>query len=141
MKNKLLLLFVLLFLFSCTPQKRLQRLLKHHPELLQKDTIYLKDTIITKAIQIDTNFIFVNDTFFIEKEKFKIELIKKDKIIYLKAESKADTIYINKPYAVEKIIYKNENKFNIKNKNILFLLLLIVLLVFIYRILIMIFKN
>ena len=40
--------FILIFICSCSPQKKLQRLIKKHPELLTQDTLNLiiHDTII-----------------------------------------------------------------------------------------------
>jgi len=104
--KKILLIVSVLFLAACSPQKQLARLLKKHPELLQKDTIYYKDTFFVPEIKLDTFFKINFDTIFFEKENLKIQLIKNDSIIYLKATKQTDTIFIEKKIPIEKIIYK-----------------------------------
>jgi uncharacterized membrane protein YidH (DUF202 family) len=100
-------------LLSCSPQKRLNKLLKHHPELLQKDTFFFRDTIITKSYALDTVFSAKFDTITINKENTKIQLVKYDSLIYLTLDQQADTIKIEKKIEVDKIIYKTEKKTNI----------------------------
>ena len=57
---KVTILFLLLyFLFSCTPQRRLNRLLTNHPELLEKDTIIVRDTVVVQNYNYDTTTIIV----------------------------------------------------------------------------------
>ncbi|MBC8436719.1 hypothetical protein H8D85_00180, partial [bacterium] len=61
---KVTILFSLLyFLFSCTPQRRLNRLLTNHPQLLEKDTIIVKDTVVVQNYNYDTTTIIrLHDT-------------------------------------------------------------------------------
>ncbi len=138
--KKLIYIFLLLILVSCTPQKRLQRLLNHHPELIQIDTIFYKDTILINEVKLDTIFENNFDTIFFEKENIKIQLIKKDSLIYLSAKKITDTIFINKSFPVEKIIYKQE-PFKFKNIHIFYFLLIIVILLLFSRILELIIKR
>ncbi len=53
-----LLATILLFLFlaSCTPQKRLDRLIKNHPELSKEDTVYTTRGIDIPGFHLDTTF-------------------------------------------------------------------------------------
>lgn len=68
----LLMLLSALFLFSCTPAKRLSKILKENPNLIETNdtTIYLK------TVNVDTTFIFNKisnvDTFYIKDIKTKI---------------------------------------------------------------------
>jgi hypothetical protein len=39
---------------SCSPQKKLNRLIKKHPELMVMDTIVVRDTIIIEDFVVDT---------------------------------------------------------------------------------------
>jgi hypothetical protein len=56
-------LILLLLLFSsCSPEARLNRLVKNNPHLLVKDTIVVKDTIKIKGSVRDSTFIFSKDT-------------------------------------------------------------------------------
>jgi hypothetical protein len=43
-----------LLVFGCSPQKKLQRLVKKHPELIKLDTIIIRDTIIIEDFVVDT---------------------------------------------------------------------------------------
>ena len=106
--KKIFVMILLFSLFGCTPQKRLQRLLKHHPELLQKDTVTVKDTFVINRTQFDTIVNAHFDTINIEKERVKIQLIKKDSLIYINAVTPGDTIVIEKKIFVDKIIYPTE---------------------------------
>ena len=63
MKKVLLIPIMLLILFTaCTPQKRLTRLIKHHPELVKTDSekitafIHYKDSTKIHGVDLDTNF-------------------------------------------------------------------------------------
>ena len=49
-----LLPIIFLLVLACSPQKRLDRLIKNHPELLAKDTVKITDTLQVPAIEIDT---------------------------------------------------------------------------------------
>jgi len=70
MKIYFILLTLSFLLFSCSPQKRLHRLVKKHPELTRVDTIKIQDTIIVPGIKTDTVFSssLLNDTVTITKE-------------------------------------------------------------------------
>ena len=45
---------LILFLSSCSPQQRLQRLLKKNPQLIELDTIRVIDTVIIDNYTYDT---------------------------------------------------------------------------------------
>jgi len=97
----------LIFFCSCSPIKRLHRIIKKHPYLLnQVDTIYINDTVITKQIKIDTAFLSDFDTITITKENIEIQLIKHNDTIYLTEILKADTIVRRIPIEITKIINK-----------------------------------
>ena len=49
-------LFLVLILASCTPQRQLARLLARHPELKRDSIIVIHDTIITPYVQSSTVF-------------------------------------------------------------------------------------
>ena len=101
-------LLILLLVVSCTPQKRMQRLLRKHPNLISvvdrdttiRDTIIEKDTFISKEYK--DSFIINRDTVIethrviVEriKDKFRV-IVKPDTIIAL------DTIYYTKEVKVK----------------------------------------
>jgi len=55
--RSLLIIIVISLAFGCSPQKRLHRLVKKHPELLQLDTIVVRDTIVIEDYVHDTTTI------------------------------------------------------------------------------------
>lgn len=96
---------------SCSPQKRLQSLLKHHPELLQSDTLTIRDTIYTNPITIDTVFVTRTvDTILVTKENLTTQVIRHNDTIFILSKYNGDTIYIEKQIPIEKIkIIKPDN--------------------------------
>ena len=96
-------LLIALLLFSCTPQKRLARLVKKHPELIRVDTVTVTDTftVITPRTQIDTFYSIKQliDTVRLEKENLRVLTYLKNDTIYLDA--KCDTIVIEKVRTVK----------------------------------------
>ena len=49
-------LFLVLILASCTPQRQLARLLARHPELKRDSIVIIHDTIVTPYVQSSTGF-------------------------------------------------------------------------------------
>lgn len=76
-----IILFLVIFI-SCSPEKRIARILKNHPNLIKSDTVYKTDTIIKKLRSIDTSFIANPiDTITIIKDRLKLRIIRNyDKI-------------------------------------------------------------
>jgi hypothetical protein len=102
-------IIILLVICSCSPQRRFDRLIRKHPELLTKDTLIVKDTIRdtirlnVPEVRVDTivEYMDLFDTIFIEKEQLKVKVwMDRELKVYIKG--KCDTVYIIKPY--EKII-------------------------------------
>lgn len=103
------LLILSLILISCSAQRRFDRLIKKHPELLTKDTLFLKDTIRDTirlnipGVKVDTvvEYIDLFDTIYLEKEQLKVKVwMDRERMVYI--QGKCDTVYIIKPY--EKIV-------------------------------------
>ena len=97
-------LFILmLFFVSCSPQKRISRILKKHPYLISvvdvdtilRDTIIEFDTIITKEYK--DSFIISTDTL-IETHRIIIERIKDKFNVIVKKDTfmRLDTMYYTK---------------------------------------------
>jgi hypothetical protein len=102
-------IIILLVICSCSPQRRFDRLIRKHPELLTKDTLIVKDTIrdtiriTVPEVRVDTivEYMDLFDTIFIEKEQLKVKVwMDREKKVYI--QGKCDTVYIVKPY--EKIV-------------------------------------
>jgi hypothetical protein len=56
---KPLIIILALFAISCSPSKRINRIVKKHPELLVKDTIKVIDTVIIQSVHYDTTTKFL----------------------------------------------------------------------------------
>lgn len=99
-----------LCLYSCSPSKRLRRLIRNHPELLVRDTIRFTDTVITQAIRTDTAFLarrLLTDTVTIYKDRLRIQLHQVRDSIFVSAQVAADTIVKHHRVPVDRIIYKD----------------------------------
>jgi hypothetical protein len=101
-------------LIACSPQKRLNRLIKKHPELLETkiDTIVVRDTIVienydttvlSKLIKSDSTIVIDNSKVFL---KYYYDTLRQE--IHHQVECFGDTIFFYKevPYKVEKVVYK-----------------------------------
>lgn len=126
---------IIMLLYGCSPQKRLNRLIDKHPELVQKDTIKLSDTIITKEVVKDTMFSINFDTITLSKDKLRVQVIRKRDSIYLRGECKADTIYRDIEIPVDKVVYKKQTivKDIIDNMFIILFLIICFLLILKWR--------
>ncbi len=111
MRKPIVLLFLFVFLFSCSPQKRLNKLILKHPELVQTDTIQVKETIIIPGLQIDTQFVTKpTDTVVIEKEKLHTVIYRKYDTLIVHQVLQPDTIFVEKKIPVDKVVYRTQEK-------------------------------
>ena len=126
--------FILFFLIGCTPAKRLSRIVKNNPHLIQStDT-----TIYFETSSVDTSFVFNNtstsDTFYIQETKTKV--YRHFDTITLKQETIRDSVFIT----TEKIeVYKNK-KFGEISENIFKKIVVILIFIVIIMVLYM-FRN
>lgn len=94
----------LIFVWSCSPQKRLDRLVKHHPELIKKDTAFVKDTFFLPSYKTDTTFVehnnTITDTVYLTKDKIQVKYYHHHDTVYLSARYNGDTLVktIKVPY-------------------------------------------
>jgi hypothetical protein len=140
-------IIILIIIYSCSPQRRFDRLIKRNPWLLTKDTLYVKDTIrdtirITiPEVRVDTvvDYKTLFDTVYLKNDRIDVKVwADKDNKVYI--QGKCDTVYIEKPY--EKIVerkipirYYERTPWYKKVLNVVVGILLSLLLVYItYRI-------
>jgi hypothetical protein len=131
---RIVLICLVAVMVSCSPQKKLNRLLKKHPELIVKDTVNIKDTIITESVKHDTllNWNTLYDTAYIEKDKLRIKVVRVNDSIFIRGECVGDTIYYEKQVLVDKIIQQKSEQNKWFNK-LLFVLMLIFVILFLLR--------
>lgn len=111
----LLLILTILISFSCTCERKLDKVLKKCPELLLNDTIRIRDTIVINGVQKDTIFNYlVKDTVIIREGGLTMKYFYNthDSTIYLSG--KCDTIYIpyTKDIPVNQILNEDTGGFN-----------------------------
>jgi hypothetical protein len=122
-------------MFSCSPQKRLQRLIQHHPELMERDTMIVEvhDTIFVESSSIDTiTQFFHSDTItVINSEKLTLKYFYDTitKNIYHDVLVKTDTIFYQTeiPIEVERVVIKELTWWEKNNQWIIFLIVLFTL--------------
>jgi len=123
-------------IISCTPQRRLERLLERHPELTHIDSVTINDTIrvIVPEISVDTvvDIKTLLDTVFLEKEQLKVKVwMDKYHKVYIKG--KCDTIYIDK-VVTRKIPVRIYEKTPLWKKFINWIALILIIALIIYLI-------
>ena len=99
-------IIIILLLSSCTPQKRLNMLVKKHPELIKVDTLSVHDTIHTETIKADTVFKdttflrLLRDTITVVNDRLRINTYHYRDSIFIEGECIGDTIIreIRVPY-------------------------------------------
>lgn len=91
----LLALLCVLAASSCSPPKRLARLIKKHPGLVKIDTLRYQDTLIVRERRVDTIFYYnQHDTVIKEMNgvTLKYYFNSKDSTVFLEGKTKHDTI-------------------------------------------------
>jgi len=105
MKPILTILIFLIVAPSCSPSRRLSRLLALHPELKIPDTIVIKDTLTTPQYEADTviHIDSIHDTVILQKDRLEIKLHRIHDTLYIQGKCKADTVIVQRTIPVEKI--------------------------------------
>ena len=105
MKTILSILILILLATSCSPTHRLNRLLTLHPELMIPDTLFIHDSIPIPQAEADTilNIDSIHDTIYINKGRLEVAIHRLHDTLFVRGKCKADTIYIDRQFPVEKI--------------------------------------
>jgi hypothetical protein len=130
---KFIILSTLLILCSCTPQRRFERLITRHPELLTTQYIVVRDTIRITVPEVHVDTIVdkqtLVDTIYLEKEQLKVKVWMKGEKVYI--QGKCDTVYIDKMITT-KVPVKIYEKTPVWKKIINFIVTLIFIVVILY---------
>ena len=112
MKPITILCLLILLLSSCSPQRRLNRLLALHPELKTPDTLVLHDTIPIPQIQTDTilRLSTLHDTVTLHKDHLQVKIHRLRDTIYIQSKTLPDTIFITRRIPVQLIRYVQPDK-------------------------------
>lgn len=97
MKKLFIPFFIFFFLSSCTPEGKLNRLLKKYPQLVKTDTLFVSDTTIFERIEHDTllsihQIMGSKDTIIIQKDRLTQKIYYYRDSLFVQGECAADTI-------------------------------------------------
>ena len=131
---------ILIFICSCSPQKKLQRLINKHPELLTQDTLNLviHDTIVVEKYNYDTitQLSYHDSTIVVNNEKVYLkyfyDTLKKE--IYHEVTCYGDTVYFIKEVQVlvDKVIVEELTWWE-KWRDTIIIISIIILLLFLFK--------
>lgn len=103
-------IILILFLAACTPQKRLDRLIRRHPELVRVDSVKIVDAVITREVSIDTMRVMnTHDTFIVNRDRLTVQVIRHQDSIYVFGRCASDTIIIERNVPV-KVVEANSDE-------------------------------
>lgn len=128
---------ILLLVIGCSPQKRLDRLIRKHPELVKVDTATVIDTVIIPKVTVDTvlkdttYFRLLRDTIVINNDRLTIRQYHTRDSIFITGECK-DSIIIREvsvPYQTVKAVTSEKIPLYIKIIIVLMLVALLYVLV------------
>jgi hypothetical protein len=123
-------------LFSCSPQERLNRLLTRHPQLLEKDTIVVIDSVIVQNYTRDTTTIleFHDTTTVINNERVILKYFYDTlrEVIHHEVECLGDTVYIETLVPIEKAVFRELSWWD-KYKEFIYIGLVLILVLFVLK--------
>jgi len=131
---------LILLLVACSPQKKLNRLINKHPELLTQDTLNLviHDTIVVEKYNYDTitQLSYHDSTIVVNNEKVYLkyfyDTLKKE--IYHEVTCYGDTVYFIKEVQVfvDKVIVEELTWWE-KWRDTIIIISIIILLLFLFK--------
>jgi hypothetical protein len=107
MKPFVIILLLALITASCSPQRRLNHLITHHPELTTPDTLILRDTITIPGLTLDTilRISTIHDTVTLTKEHLQVKVHHQRDTLYIQSITQPDTIIRTHFYPIQEIRY------------------------------------
>lgn len=98
---------------SCSPQMRLNRLVKNHPELLRSDSFLVWDTLtVEKTVHRDSFIITsgVTDTFVLDNDTVRVVITRYKTQLVTKVEVKERKVPFVKTMVVNKVVATEKQK-------------------------------
>jgi len=135
-KNYIKIILISLLFVCCSPQERLNRLITKHPELSQKDTIIVRDTVVVENYNYDTTTIIkLHDTTTVinnERVVLKYYYDTLREIIHHDVECLGDTVYIETLVPIEKAVFRELSWWE-KYKEFIYIGLVLILVLFVLK--------
>ena len=131
-------ILIICFLISCSPQKRLNRLVKKYPQLTQLDTIRIIDTIVIDNYNYDTveTVNYHDTTIIVNNERIEAryfyDTLRQE--IFHEITCKSDTIIQNRFIPVEKVIVQEQKTWQKYKPMALFSIVILIALAILKRI-------
>ena len=126
-------ILIICFLISCSPQKRLNRLVRKYPQLTQLDTIRIIDTIVIDNYNYDTveTVNYHDTTIIVNNERIEAryfyDTLRQE--IFHEITCKSDTITKNRFIPVEKVIIQEQKTWQKYKPMAIFSFMIILILV------------
>ncbi len=126
-------ILIICFLISCSPQKRLNRLVRKYPQLTQLDTIRIIDTIIIDNYNYDTveTVNYHDTTIIVNNERVEAryfyDTLRQE--IFHEITCKSDTIIQDRFIPVEKVIIQEQKTWQKYKPMAIFSIVIILILV------------
>ena len=126
-------ILIICFLISCSPQKRLNRLVRKYPQLTQLDTIRIIDTIIIDNYNYDTveTVNYHDTTIIVNNERIEAryfyDTLRQE--IFHEITCKSDTIIQDRFIPVEKVIIQEQKTWQKYKPMAMFSIIIILILV------------
>ena len=131
-------ILIICFLISCSPQKRLNRLVRKYPQLTQLDTIRIIDTIVIDNFNYDTieTVNYHDTTIIVNNERIEAryfyDTLRQE--IYHEITCKSDTIIQNRFIPVEKVIVQEQKTWQKYKPMAIFSIVILIALAILKRI-------
>ena len=131
-------ILIICFLISCTPQKRLNRLVRKYPQLTQLDTIRIIDTIVIDNFNYDTieTVNYHDTTIIVNNERIEAryfyDTLRQE--IYHEITCKSDTIIQNRFIPIEKVIVQEQKTWQKYKPMAIFSIVILIALAILKRI-------
>jgi len=126
-------ILIICFLISCSPQKRLNRLVRKYPQLTQLDTIRIIDTIVIDNYNYDTveTVNYHDTTIIVNNERIEAryfyDTLRQE--IFHEITCKSDTIIQDRFIPVEKVIVQEQKTWQKYKPMAIFSIVIILILV------------
>tara|TARA_R100001443_G_scaffold11414_2_gene20968 strand:+ start:1646 stop:2074 length:429 start_codon:yes stop_codon:yes gene_type:complete len=131
-------ILIICFLISCSPQKRLNRLVRKYPQLTQLDTIRIIDTIVIDNFNYDTieTVNYHDTTIIVNNERIEAryfyDTLRQE--IYHEITCKSDTIIQNRFIPIEKVIVQEQKTWQKYKPMAIFSIVILIALAILKRI-------
>mgnify|MGYP003113239854 CR=1 FL=1 len=131
-------ILIICFLICCSPQKRLNRLVRKYPQLTQLDTIRIIDTIVIDNFNYDTieTVNYHDTTIIVNNERVEAryfyDTLRQE--IYHEITCKSDTIIQDRFIPVEKVIVQEQKTWQKYKPMAIFSIVILIALAILKRI-------